>query len=230
MSNHLSSAQALPIDIIRSILKWIVLEERSPFYGNSCDMYELQELLTVSSDWRQAALELLWRRLNLMINAKKGEVYLERPMWLKQKTLPPNAENLARDIRVRVSMSSIVSGIACKLLGNYIRDTKCFPLAYKLTVEITDFKDRHYDAKDIVLGNTLEFANKLRSIAPVTATLHMRWSDQYLQRITDSSRVRDMDEDVLKMLSNVLYASAKRAQLDLDGMDVANLSTISCIP
>ncbi|KAJ2406104.1 hypothetical protein GGF41_006982, partial [Coemansia sp. RSA 2531] len=123
MTNHLSPAQDLHVDILRSILKWVVNEQRSPLHASSCEKSHLKELLTVSSTWRQAALECLWRELTFSIDIPTNKVYLERPVWVKQKSLPHNVENLAKEIHVCAPMSGIASGMAQKLLVDYLGDT-----------------------------------------------------------------------------------------------------------
>ncbi|KAJ2465733.1 hypothetical protein GGI03_002499, partial [Coemansia sp. RSA 2337] len=70
-------------------------------------------------------------------------------------------------------MSAIVSGVAHKLLVDYIGDTKCFPFVKKLIVKITEFKDQHVDSKEIANANALEFAKLLKSMAPATTAVKL---------------------------------------------------------
>ncbi|KAJ2417816.1 hypothetical protein GGF41_005294, partial [Coemansia sp. RSA 2531] len=127
-------------------------------------------LLAVSSTWRQVALEFLWHKLSLTIDATPDNVRLHSPKWLKANMLPYNASNLTKEICVSVSLPDIVSGVAHKLLFNYIGDTKRFLLAYKLTVLISDYKSLNIDATDVAITNALEFAELLKSMAPSALT------------------------------------------------------------
>ncbi|KAJ2869005.1 hypothetical protein GGH93_006293, partial [Coemansia aciculifera] len=63
-------------------------------------------------------------------------------------------------------MLAIVSGIAYKLLIDYIGDTKCFPFVNKLSIKIFDFSEKHDVVNDMAIFNALEFAKLLKSMAP----------------------------------------------------------------
>ncbi|KAJ2397028.1 hypothetical protein GGF41_008514, partial [Coemansia sp. RSA 2531] len=113
---------------------WVVLEERSPFSEDYCLVFYVKELLAVSSAWRQISLEVLWKQFKLTIPVTTNEVILNSPDWAERSRLTHNATNLARELYVSIPMFSIVGGFAHKLLVNYFGDTKCLPLANKLTV------------------------------------------------------------------------------------------------
>ncbi|KAJ2432013.1 hypothetical protein GGF41_000259 [Coemansia sp. RSA 2531] len=231
MSNYLSPAQALPADVLRSIIKWVVNEKKSPFVEASCQLGKLKELLIISSTWRQAALEFLWKQLHLIVNVPSNDVCLKRPNWLIHNMLPHNAASLAKKIHVLVPMSSIVLGVAHKLLVSYIGSTKCFPFVYNLTVKITDVKDQHYVAKDVAISNAIEFAKLLKSMAPDAKTVNMLCTDDpWRTSSRNKNRVKELDEEILEVLADVLYSNAKRALLDLFQVDVNNLATFNAIP
>ncbi|KAJ2430450.1 hypothetical protein GGF41_000990 [Coemansia sp. RSA 2531] len=230
MPRHLSPAQALPADVLRLIVKRLVVERRSVHFEAFCRINYLEELLAVCSTWRQVAIEYLWRQLKLTINAITNEVHLERPTWIKNKTLPHNAAHLTKIIHVGVPMSSIVNGVAQKLLVDYIRDSKCFPFVKKLTVEITGLKDQHIDSKESDIANTLEFAKLLKSMTPSAVTVKVICNGKFLPRgYVSTIPDRDWNEEVA-ILTNVLYSSTKRAHLDLLMVDISHKSTVNFIP
>ncbi|KAJ2096221.1 hypothetical protein GGI16_004935, partial [Coemansia sp. S142-1] len=135
----------------------------------SGELTHLRELLKVNSSWRQVALEFLWRKLEFDLTT--NEVHLKRPDWVKWNSLPPNAANLVKEIHVLVPMPRIVSGLAHKLLDDYIGDTRCLPLAKKLHVIISGYNRQKFDPndKEMAMANALEFAKLLRSFTPVVA-------------------------------------------------------------
>ncbi|KAJ2486054.1 hypothetical protein IWW37_005739 [Coemansia sp. RSA 2050] len=47
----------------------------------------------------------------------------------------------------------------------------CFPLVNKLTVKIANFEDKRFDS--INIANVLEFAQDLKSMVPVAATVKL---------------------------------------------------------
>ncbi|KAJ2428022.1 hypothetical protein GGF41_001499 [Coemansia sp. RSA 2531] len=232
MSNHLSPAQALPIDVLRSILKWVTLEKGSQLHGYSFQLENLKELLTVSSAWRQVALEFLWRQVNFTINDNKGEVQLKRPKWVKNNALPHNAANFVKEVIVNVSMSDIVGGVGHRLLNNYIGHTKLFPLANKLTLSIEECMGYHVDDKDLAIANALEFAKLLKSIAPASTTIKVIYEKEYLQTVNSNNNFGSSleEEEVFIMITNVLYTGTKQAKLNLLNVDVKNPSVIDLLP
>ncbi|KAJ2427865.1 hypothetical protein GGF41_001542, partial [Coemansia sp. RSA 2531] len=231
MTNHLSPAQILHVDVLRSILKWVVNEQRSHLLVNCSQLGNLKELLTLSSTWRQAALECLWRELTLSIDTPTNEVHLERPVWVKQKSLPYNVENLAKEIRVSAPMSGIASGMAQKLLVDYLGDTQCFPLVYKLTISVIDYYGQYTDSKCNSIPNTLEFAKLLKSMAPAATTIEIACQEFSTQEVnTIDNFGPNSKDDILKALATVLYASTKRANLYMYKAGIEKLSTIDDIP
>ncbi|KAJ2431085.1 hypothetical protein GGF41_000708 [Coemansia sp. RSA 2531] len=90
------------------------------------------------------------------------EVHLNHPKWVNSNSLPNNAINLVKKIHINVNMPSVASGNAYKLLVDYIGDTKLFPLANKLTVNISKVKTDGTDYKDTGIANALEFAELLK--------------------------------------------------------------------
>ncbi|KAJ2073759.1 hypothetical protein GGH13_001787, partial [Coemansia sp. S155-1] len=231
MTNHLSPAQILHVDVLRSILKWVVNEQRSHLLVNCSELGNLKELLTLSSTWRQAALECLWRELTLSIDTPTNEVHLERPVWVKQKSLPYNVENLAKEIHVCAPMSGIASGMAQKLLVDYLGDTQCFPLVYKLTVSVIDYYGQYTDSKCNSIPNTLEFAKLLKSMAPAATTVEVACREFSTQEVnTIDNFGPNSKDDILKALATVLYASTKRANLYMYKAGIEKLSTIDDIP
>ncbi|KAJ2108522.1 hypothetical protein GGI16_001102, partial [Coemansia sp. S142-1] len=229
MSNHLSPAQALPIDVLHSILKWVTLEEKSPLHGYSLELENVKELLTVSSTWRQVALEFLWRKLDLNIDVSRSIVRLYSPEWVGNNALPHNAVNLVKKISINVLLSDIVSGKAHRLLDNYIGNTKCFPLANRLTLTIVEYMDYHADDKDMAIANALEFAKLLKSMAPSSMTIELScYGDDW--QATNNDLGSNLGEEVLGALADVLYANTKCTHLLLREADVNPLAVVNFIP
>ncbi|KAJ2430451.1 hypothetical protein GGF41_000991 [Coemansia sp. RSA 2531] len=231
MSNHLSPAQALPVDVLRSILKWVVLEERSPFSEDYCRVNYVKELLAVSSAWRQTSLEVLWKKFKLTIPVTTNEVILNCPKWAEHSRLTHNATNLARELYVSIPMFSIIGGFAYKLLVNYFGDTKCLPLANKLTVNVMAFTDQRFDSKDMAIANCLEFAKLLKSMAPAATAVRVLCDGDPQQLIYfDSRYVKTLDEELLMRFATVLYTNTKHASLGLYTLKVKNSLTTEFSP
>ncbi|KAJ2811575.1 hypothetical protein H4S07_001981, partial [Coemansia furcata] len=76
----------------------------------------VKELLYVSSAWRLAALEFMWKQLNLSIDAVVDKIYINSIAWAKQFHLPNNSNQMVREINISVPMDNVVSGKAHKLL------------------------------------------------------------------------------------------------------------------
>ncbi|KAJ2018477.1 hypothetical protein IWW57_005226, partial [Coemansia sp. S610] len=236
MSNRLALAQTLPADVLRLILKWVVHEKRSPLFGNSLQVRHLKELQYVSSTWRQQALEFLWRQLKFVVDDTNGQVRLNCQRWVKNKGLPNNATNLVREIHVRVTLRGIISGGAHKLLNEFIGDTKCFPLANKVVVRVTDYKDLHIQFGDSAVANALEFAKLLKSIAPAATSVDVTSNggsseSSSLQEMNGrDAPMRDSNEEALMIFANALYTNTKHASLNVFALEIQNLSTIDYSP
>ncbi|KAJ2249684.1 hypothetical protein GGI13_004210 [Coemansia sp. RSA 455] len=136
MISIVSPAQRLPVDVLRLIVKYVVNEKKKPFGGISNDKRNLKALLPLCLNWREVALECLWNKAKLKLNAKSTGVYLTRPPWVKDNVLSQNTVNVVRELCISVNLSGIVHGTARKCLVKYLGDTKWFPSAHKLVVTV----------------------------------------------------------------------------------------------
>ncbi|KAJ2348279.1 hypothetical protein GGH92_002883, partial [Coemansia sp. RSA 2673] len=127
-------------------------------------------------------------------------------------------------------MSDVLSGAANSLLVDYIGDTKCFPLAYNLTVSVSDYETQHVN-KETAINNALEFAKLLKSMAPAATTAEIKWYQDRTQIINLREKGENsLEEEILATLANEIYAGIKRASFDLEAVDAVNLSTVDFIP
>ncbi|KAJ2354269.1 hypothetical protein GGH92_000139 [Coemansia sp. RSA 2673] len=121
--------------------------------------------------------------------------------------------------------------MAQKLLVDYLGDTQCFPLVYKLTISVIDYYGQYTDSKCNSIPNTLEFAKLLKSMAPAATTIEIACQEFGRQEVNPIDNFgSNSEDDILKALANVLYASTKRANLYMYKAGVEKLSTIDDIP
>ncbi|KAJ1924609.1 hypothetical protein LPJ71_000462, partial [Coemansia sp. S17] len=139
---------------------------------------------------------------------------------------------MAREINVSASVPAIVSGVAHKLLVEYIGDTKCFPFAgrLRLTTKSLDSKPQPFDPI-MAIPNALAFAKLLKSMAPAAVSTEIVWNRGTTQRLYIKGNADcDLDEEILKILADDLFANTKHANLDVSQTTVENISTIDSIP
>ncbi|KAJ2068589.1 hypothetical protein GGI08_000795, partial [Coemansia sp. S2] len=213
MSNSVSPAQRLPIEVLRLIVKYVVNEKKGPFGGISNDKRMLKALPSVCLNWRQAALECLWNEANININAKSTGVYLTRPPWVKENVLSQNTANVVRELCVSVNLSGIVRGTAHKCLIKYLGDIKCFPSAHKLAVTVNYVRGELF--KDVVIDNIVDFADYLKSLAPAAKTTEVICATQTTTQGNYVDDSRDLDDDNFGIFLKSLCDGSKRVRLDL---------------
>ncbi|KAJ2045447.1 hypothetical protein H4S04_005633 [Coemansia sp. S16] len=168
MISIVSPAQRLPVDVLRLIVKYVVNEKKKPFGGISNDKRNLKALLPLCLNWREVALECLWNKAKLKLNAKSTGVYLTRPPWVKDNVLSQNTVNVVRELCIGVNLSGIVHGTARKCLVKYLGDTKWFSSAHKLVVTVNYVRGEII--KNVVIENSTAFADYLKSLAPAART------------------------------------------------------------
>ncbi|KAJ2897259.1 hypothetical protein GGI21_001263, partial [Coemansia aciculifera] len=117
MSKPIALAQRLPNDVLHAILPYVACRLDKTGNGYEDNIDELKSLLYVSSVWRAATLEYMWRDLNLVVSSKEKRVYVERPDFAFRFKLPANAPDLIRSITISVSLAEITDGTAYKLLS-----------------------------------------------------------------------------------------------------------------
>ncbi|KAJ1891138.1 hypothetical protein LPJ71_007760 [Coemansia sp. S17] len=130
-------------------------------------------------------------------------------------------------------MSGIATGVAQKLLVDYFGPIKFFPFAYKLIVDIIDYKSPGIDATDVALPNTLEFAEILKSVAPEATTTEILCCDGRSRMINDNDNDilgSKIDDEILVILVNALNANTKSADLRMHTPGIEKLSTIDHTP
>ncbi|KAJ2034898.1 hypothetical protein H4S03_004673, partial [Coemansia sp. S3946] len=88
MSSQVSSAQNLPSNILYKVLDYATRVVVFPSVDYSP---VIKECLSVSFVWREAALEYLWKELNLDIDNEGNSIYFNRYKWVKNFKLPSNA-------------------------------------------------------------------------------------------------------------------------------------------
>ncbi|KAJ2353798.1 hypothetical protein GGH92_000435, partial [Coemansia sp. RSA 2673] len=97
MSNQISAAQRLPLDVLRLLVQYVASKDSQYSYrGENID--KLQALLYVCSTWRQAALEYSWKELSLKCDSKRNIIYVDYPLFAKNFKLPNNAPDLVKSI------------------------------------------------------------------------------------------------------------------------------------
>ncbi|KAJ2041326.1 hypothetical protein H4S03_000427, partial [Coemansia sp. S3946] len=68
-----------------------------------------------------------------------GMIYVNNPSFAEEFMLPANASEIVRELNITVSMSSIVSGKAYKLLSGFMGAATTLPLACKLFIMIMEY-------------------------------------------------------------------------------------------
>ncbi|KAJ2054228.1 hypothetical protein H4S04_000163, partial [Coemansia sp. S16] len=164
MSTIVSPAQAPPSDVLRLVMQHL-LKGSKLRNGITVERKDvIKELLYVCSEWRQGALEYMWRTLSLTIDDMAGMIYVNNPSFAEEFMLPANASEIVRELNITVSMSSIVSGKAYKLLSGFMGAATTLPLACKLFIMIMEYSLDPDFVRKSAIDNALEFAYLLQSI------------------------------------------------------------------
>ncbi|KAJ2741372.1 hypothetical protein GGI20_005233 [Coemansia sp. BCRC 34301] len=151
-----STAQRLPIDVLRCVMLYITHGSSRRTLGKARQgkaesMDELKALLYVSSTWRAAALEYIWRELYLVISSKERRAYVDQPDLAYRFKLLANAAELIKLARVIVSWMDVANRTAQAVLEWGGRDV------YRCGL-----------VKDDAMCNALDSAEILRSMAVVS--------------------------------------------------------------
>ncbi|KAJ2890274.1 hypothetical protein IWW38_004227, partial [Coemansia aciculifera] len=164
MPNRGLLAQRLPSDVLRLVLQYVTskMTLRGDTMGARND--GIKEMLYVCSAWRQAALEYMWRELNIDIDAKNDSIHIFNPSFAKHFRLPNNIADTARELNISVPISSILSGSAFKLLSEYMQGAGQLPLVRRMLIMFNDYSADHKYSKDVAVENTLAFAQLLQSM------------------------------------------------------------------
>ncbi|KAJ2108544.1 hypothetical protein GGI16_001092 [Coemansia sp. S142-1] len=224
MSTRVSPAQVLHSDILRLVLQHVVLESKTRALGSIGNMYNLRHIMYVCSAWRQEAREYLWKKLYLTIDNKSNDAYIDQPGLRPSSTPTLIATNFVRELRVKVSWGSIVSGAAHKLLTELMGDTATMIQARKLCVTITNDLVASEDPMSNSINNPLEFTRLLKSMTQdslAAAELYYRGSQQEALKC---------NEELFASLLNVLFRNSKHQVLELGNIKFKHSSTIDCIP
>ncbi|KAJ2840538.1 hypothetical protein FBU31_000328, partial [Coemansia sp. 'formosensis'] len=175
------------------------------------------------------ALACLWRRLQLTIDDKAEDIRLSRPTWVTNNALP-HAAHLARELRVHVSMSGIISGTSCRLLTEYMGSTKRLPIVNKLYVTINDFKNDFQGSKESAISSTIEFSRVLKSLVPETAAVKLTCLSEDVLMAMDETEIEDLDETYISVLTSSLYKDVKNAMFNLSDVYLKTQSAADTIP
>ncbi|KAJ2352027.1 hypothetical protein GGH92_001496, partial [Coemansia sp. RSA 2673] len=198
MSTIVSPAQAPPSDVLRLVMQHL-LKGSKLRNGITVERKDvIKELLYVCSEWRQGALEYMWRTLSLTIDDMAGMIYVNNPSFAEEFMLPANASEIVRELNITVSMSSIVSGKAYKLLSGFMGAATTLPLACKLFIMIMEYSLDPDFVRKSAIDNALEFAYLLQSI---TLTPAMSTEVKY---IGSSFSISEHIEDIFGMFVNRL--------------------------
>ncbi|KAJ2117852.1 hypothetical protein IW146_000430, partial [Coemansia sp. RSA 922] len=98
-----------------------------------------------------------------------GMIYVNNPSFAEEFMLPANASEIVRGLNITVSMSSIVSGKAYKLLSGFMGAATTLPLACKLVIMIMEYPLDPDFVRKSAIDNALEFAHLLQSITLTSA-------------------------------------------------------------
>ncbi|KAJ2341255.1 hypothetical protein GGH92_005894, partial [Coemansia sp. RSA 2673] len=184
----------------------------------------VKESLSVCSTWRQAALESLWKTLQLSINEENNDIFIVNPEWAKQFLLPENAESLIRQLKIHVSISSIISGTAYKLLASYMGNAVSLPLVNKILIMINNNPIEREYVEDVAFSNAIEFAKKLNSLTTKETT------ETELKYNGTSESMSELEEMSLGVLLNKLYSKTRHPILYLNTLKLGFAPTIDQIP
>ncbi|KAJ2054206.1 hypothetical protein H4S04_000141 [Coemansia sp. S16] len=186
---------------------------------------DMTELMYVCQTWHQAALEYMWRELSLTINEEDKTIFVNNPKSSKLFKLPVNAEYLVREIRISVSMCSIINGTAYKLLAEYMGDTPpSLPLARKLFIMIVDYPIEEFLTRDNAITEAQRFVQLLQSISQMpTLTTEIKYNG-------DVRRFTEVVEDAYAVLVNSLCHNAKCSKLDLNKLGYFRERMIEHLP
>ncbi|KAJ2742586.1 hypothetical protein GGI20_004377 [Coemansia sp. BCRC 34301] len=166
MSDLVSPAQALPIEVVRQIIGHFVLELDTPIDRVSDLEHGLKELLSVCSTWRQAATERLWERIELTISS--DSVVLNCPSWVEDNKLPHDVAPMVKEVHVIVPIALVSSGAASEALAGYMGDMAKVENARKLVVTVNGHLEgvRLEARKNLATAYAKELAGQLKLVAP----------------------------------------------------------------
>ncbi|KAJ2023108.1 hypothetical protein IWW57_004255, partial [Coemansia sp. S610] len=226
MSGHVSPTQMAPSHVLHKVFDYA----KNVAFDNGNDYSTvIKECLSVSSMWRQAALEFMWRELSLVVDDKNSSVYVSCPKWAKSFKLPISAITFVRRLSIRVSMHAIEAGLASRLLREYMGKEAHFPLANKLALTALDCSVVSDLPADEAIGNACDFAQLLSKITELpTATMEIEYS-----RIDGYYHV--FYEEIFGALVNSLSSRTKDLVVNLDVLrlklrpTMENISTISSL-
>ncbi|KAJ2351325.1 hypothetical protein GGH92_001893, partial [Coemansia sp. RSA 2673] len=222
MFNHVSAAQALPSEILRLVINYAASMPCHDSDNESHAIDGVKQVLSVCYMWRQAALEFLWRELNINVLEEDEEVCEDRPSWVNNYWLPQRTEYLVREFGISVSLEGIFSGAACDLLTKYMADTPCLPHVYKLRFFLSDAYLKHNWEYGNATTNALEFAQLLKRIAPAASSIVVRLGRGFWKL--------DGNDKAMCVFMNQLSIKARSVALDLGEIGIKHRSTIDHIP
>ncbi|KAJ2811120.1 hypothetical protein H4S07_002260 [Coemansia furcata] len=181
----------------------------------------MREALSVCSAWRQAALEYMWRKLNLNIYEENNEVYDDRPAWVDSYWMPHRTACLVKELGIIVSWNSIFSGAAFDLLEEYM-DATCLPQVHKLRILITDKAIKLDCVYDRSISNALKFVEFLKRIAPAASSVVFRGGRGGWQ-------IEEGGGKAFGAFIQQLFSNARHSALDLGRICIAHTSTLDQI-
>ncbi|KAJ2460235.1 hypothetical protein GGF42_000977 [Coemansia sp. RSA 2424] len=81
MSNVVSPAQALPLEVLRQVVKYMTDNPKSRQDRPLPDEDYTKAMLTVCSSWRQAALEHMWGNVHLTMSSQTNKILFDELVW-----------------------------------------------------------------------------------------------------------------------------------------------------
>ncbi|KAJ1912078.1 hypothetical protein LPJ71_002788 [Coemansia sp. S17] len=189
------------------------------------------EMLYVCSSWRQAALEFIWKDLNLIIRHDSSKVLISGLPWPYLSYVPHGLACLVENVKLTVPMSIIVNGVAHGLLSEFMRDTVEFSAARRLNILVTDWSYKTLRLTDEAIGNVTEFAHLLQSATQGVATVEVAFTgDSGCDNYWQGPPVGEFDEEAMGIFMNLMCANIKFPGLEIKDMELKRPSTVDHIP
>ncbi|KAJ2441574.1 hypothetical protein GGF42_007248 [Coemansia sp. RSA 2424] len=223
MSNVISPAQALPLEVLRQVVKYMTDNPKSRQDKPLPSEDYMKAMLTVCSSWRQAALEHMWGNVYLTMSTQANKVLFDELGWIKEDRLPHYTADLVKYLRLSVPISDIIDGTATRLLTEFMSDTGYLPHIRELRVVISKPTCQHKGSNSYAASNSREFAELLKSMVQEETNMVVDCS-------VESESKNELVEYTMREFVNSLYTSAKRPTLYINSFSIRSPGTIVDIP